>query len=49
MFTKTDNSHHSQVFENWCEVERQLLGNHFTMEGITDYSSMATEVNSVKK
>lgn len=25
-------SHHSQVFENWCELERQLLGNHFTGE-----------------
>lgn len=27
--------HPSQVFENICESERQLLGSHFTGEGIT--------------
>lgn len=27
-------SHHNQVFQNWYEVERQLLRNHFTGEGI---------------
>lgn len=51
MFTKIDNfiraCHHSQVFENWWEVEKQLWGNHFTKEGIADYTSMATKVDSV--
>ena len=39
-------SHHSQVLENWCELERQLLGYDFTGEN-SDYISMATEANSM--
>jgi len=39
-------SHRSQVLENSCELERQLLGYNFTGEN-NDYISMATEADSI--
>lgn len=50
MCNKTDDfirgSHHSQVLEDSCELERQLLEDTMLLEK-TDYISMATEANSI--